>query len=100
MILSTLKVQTDNRNVRENLLKISSHTHPKHSKPYIFILQNSNKPPDVFCTHLFFSSSTILIFGGLFLHRLSSIFKVSIKCIRVPTTYFARKSRTRRDNIN
>ena len=49
------------------------------------------KPPDGFCTHLFFVSSIILIFGGLFLHSLSKLLKVYIKWLRVPTTDFVRK---------
>ena len=44
------------------------------------------------CTHLFFVSSIILVFGGLFLHRLSRLLKVYIKWLRVPTTEFVRKN--------
>ena len=36
MILSPVKSQPDGRNVREILLKISWHTHLKHSKAYTF----------------------------------------------------------------
>ena len=50
-------------------------------------------------THIFFDSTIILIFEGLFLHRLSRILKVNLNWLRVPTTDFARqKFRTRRDN--
>ena len=58
-------------------------------------------PPDEFCTHLFFASAIILIFGGLFLHILSRLIKFNTNCLRVPTTDFARqKYTTRRDNPN
>ena len=55
------------------------------------------KPPDGFCTHIFFASAIILILSGIFLHRLSRIIKVELKLIRVPTTEFSRqKFRNRR----
>ena len=51
--------------------------------------------------HLFFESATILIFSGIFLHRLYRIPKFKIKWIRVPTTEFSRKKqRTRRNKPN
>ena len=53
--------------------------------------QKFNKPLDGFFTHLFFTSSNNLIFGGLFLHRLSRLLKLNFNCIRVPTTDFAKK---------
>ena len=56
MILIPVKYQPDGSNVREIIFKISWHEHIKHSKPYTFILQKVNKPPDGFCTHLFFAS--------------------------------------------
>ena len=60
-----------------------------------------NKPPYGFCAHLFFVSTIILIFGGLFLHRLYRLLKVKINCLRVSTTEFDRKKfRTRRYNPN
>ena len=59
----------------------------------------SNKTPYGICINLFFASEIILIFGGLFLHRLSRLLKVNLNSIMVPTTDFARqKCRTRRDN--
>ena len=67
----------------------------------MFILQKLKKPPDRFFTHLFFASAIILIFGGLFLHRLSRLLKFNLNWIRVPKTDFARqKFRNRRDNQN
>ena len=101
MILSPVKYQLYGSNVTEIILKISCHIHLKHSKPYMFVLPKLKNPPDGFFTHLFFVSEIILIFGGLFLHRLSRLLKVNINCIMVPTTDFARqKCRTRRDNQN
>ena len=62
-------------------------------------LQKLKMPPDGFSTHLFFASAIILIFGGLFLHRLSRLLKYNPNLVRVPTTDFARKKcRTRRYN--
>ena len=59
------------------------------------------KPPDGFCTLLFFASATILIFVGIFLHRLSRLIKVNLKWIRLPKTDSARqKCIIRRYNTN
>ena len=41
-------------------------------------------PTDGPLTHIFFTSSIILIFGGLFLNRLSSILKFKLKFMMVP----------------
>ena len=101
MIMIPVKSQPDGSNFREIILKISWHTQLKYSKPYTFILQKVKNLPDGLCTHLFFASSIILIFGDIFLHRLSRIIKVKIKWIRLPTTDFVRqKFITRRDNPN
>ena len=66
MIIGLLKAQPDGINVRNIILNISCNTHLKHYKIYTFILQKVKKPPDVFCTHLFFASERILIFVGIF----------------------------------
>ena len=63
MIIIPVKYQPYCSNVAEILLNISLKTHLKYSNPYIFILPKSKNPPDVFCTHLLFSSAIILIFG-------------------------------------
>ena len=62
IILNPVKYQLDVRNVTEILLNISCHTHLKHSKPYMFILQKLKKPTDGSVTHLFFASAIILVF--------------------------------------
>ena len=99
MIISPLKTQPYGSNVTEILLKSSWHTHLKYSNPYILILQITKKPPDGFFTHLLFASTIILIFGGLFSHRISRLIKVNINCLSVPTTESERqKIRTRREN--
>ena len=101
MIISPVKYQLDGRNVTEIILKISCHTHLKHSEPCMFILKKLKKPPDGLFTNIFFASAIILIFGGLFLHRLSRLLKFNLNWIRVPKTDFERqKCRTRRDNPN
>ena len=86
MITGPVKSQQYGRYVREILLKISWNTQLKHSKPCKIILQKVKKPPDGFYTCIFFASAIILIFGGLFLHRLSRLLKVNLKWIRVKTT--------------
>ena len=88
MILSPVISQPYGSNVRENLLKRSRHTDLKHSNPYTFILQKFKNPPDIFFTHIFFASETMLIFGGLFLHSISRILKVNLKWLRAPITEF------------
>ena len=99
IISSPVKSQPDGINVRENLLKISWHTHIKNSKPYTFILQKVKNPPDGFCTHILFVPSIILIFGGLFLHSIFRIIKVKLTWIRATKTDFERqKIITRRYN--
>ena len=78
-----------------------TNTHLKHSKPYTFSLQKVKKPPDGFCTNIVFASETILIVGGLFLHKISRPLKANIKWIRVPRTEFKRqKYIDRRGNKN
>ena len=73
----------------------------KHSKPYTFILQTVNKPPDVFFTHIFFDSKIILIFSGIFLLRLSRLLIVNLKWIKVPTVDFSKtKSETQERTQN
>ena len=84
MIIIPVKYQLYGRNVTEIILKISCHIHLKHSKPYMFVLPKLKNPPDGFFTHLFFASAIILIFGGLFLHRLSMLLKFNPNRIRVP----------------
>ena len=101
MILIPVKYQPDDNNVREIILKSSSHTHLKYSKLYTLILQKVKKPPDEFFTNILFASEIILIFGGLFLHRLSRILKFKLKCLRMPKNDFSgQKFRTRRENPN
>ena len=90
MILIPVKYQPYGNNVEEIIPNISWHTHLKHSKPYIFILQKLKKPQDYFFTHLLFASEIILIFGGIFLHWVSRLLKIKLSWIRVPTTDFAR----------
>ena len=51
-----------------------------------------NKPQEVFFTRILYASEIILIFGGLFLHRLSRILKVNIYWIRVPTNEISIKN--------
>ena len=101
MIISPVKSQPYGSNVIKIMLKISWHTHLKHSKPQIFTLQKVKNPPDGFCTHLFFASSVILIFGGILLHRFFRLLKFNLKWIRVPTIDFSRqKCRTRKEDPN
>ena len=50
-----------------------------------------NKPPDGFCTHLFFASEIVLIFGGLFFYGIFRIFKFKIKWLRATTNDFIQK---------
>ena len=58
-----------------------------------------NNPPDGFCTNILFVSAIILIFGCIFIHRLSKIFKVKLKCLKAPTVYYAKqKWGNRREN--
>ena len=76
-------------------------THLKHSKTYKRFKTKVKKPPDRFCTHLFFASSVILIFGGILLHRFFRLLKFNLKWIRVPTIDFSRqKCRTRKEDPN
>ena len=101
MITGPVKSQQYGRYVREILLKISWNTQLKHSKPCKIILQKVKKPPDGFYTCIFFASAIILIFGGLFLHRLSRLLEVDIKWIRFLPTYFVwQHCRNRRENTN
>ena len=80
--------------------ELMSHTPKTFQEIHIYFTKVKN-PPDVFCTHIFFASKTILIFGGLFLNRLSGILRFDINWLRVPTTDFGgKKCRTRRDNPN
>ena len=89
MILSLVKSQLDGNNVREIILQRLWHTQLKHSMSCTVILHKLKNPPDGFCTHLFFASSIILIFGGTFLYRISRILKVNLKWLRVQTTDFS-----------
>ena len=68
-----------------------AHTHITFQAIHIYFAK-VKKPPDEFCTHLFFASTIILIFGGLFLHRLSRLLKFKINWLRVPKTEFARQN--------
>ena len=77
-----------------------AHT-PKMLQCLHIYFKKLNKPPDGFCTHIFFDLAIILIFGGVSLYRLSSIIKVNLKWLRVPTTDFERqKCRTKSENSN
>ena len=68
---------------------------------FTYILQKSKKPPGGLYNNLFFASETILIFGGLFLHRLSRLLKIKFNWIKVTKTELERqKLRTRRYNQN
>ena len=64
---------------------------PKTSQAIHVYFQKVKKPPDGFCNHLFFASVIILIFDGLFLHRISRLSKVKKNCIRITTTEFSRE---------
>ena len=71
------------------------------SKTFQYIHTYSTKvknPPDGIFTHILFSSEIILIFSGLFLHRLYRLLKVNIKWIRVPTLILKSNYRTMREN--
>ena len=48
-------------------------------------------PPDEFCTHLFFDSAIILIFGGILLYKLYIVLKYNLKWFSVPKIDFARQ---------
>ena len=56
--------------------------------PPKFILHKYKETSDIFCTYLFFASSSIQIFCGVFLHSLSRLLKFKIKWLRMPTTEF------------
>ena len=100
-MLIPVKYQAYGINVTEIIPKSSWHTHLKHYKPYMFILQKLKKPQNGLCTNLFFDSEIILIFGGLFLYILSRLLKLKLNWLRVITTDFTRqKHRTRRENPN
>ena len=94
MILSPVKAEPDGKSFIEVLLKSSWHRHLKHSKPYTFIKKRLKKPPNGLCNLLLFASAKILIFGGLFIHRISRILKFKLNWLRVPTTDFARQKLT------
>ena len=101
MILRPLKYQPYLSNVRSIPPQSSWHAHLKHFKPYTFILQKLKKPPDGFRYCLFFALEIIMIFGGLFLHRISRLIKGNLKLIRLSKTDFAiQKFITRRENQN
>ena len=91
IIISPVKSQQDGSNVTEILLDGTWNTHLKHSKPCIFILQKLKNPPYGFCNHLFFFSAIILIFGGLFLHRIYRLITVKLNWLRVTTTDLVKK---------
>ena len=74
---------------------------PKTFQAIHIHFEKVKKPTYEFCTHLFFASEMILIFGGLFLYRLSRILKLKLNWIRVTTNELARERlRTRRENTN
>ena len=81
MILIPVKAQPDGSNATKIILESSWHIHLNYSNPYLFILQKLKNPLDIFCNHHFFASAIILIYGGLFLHRLSRILKVKFNWI-------------------
>ena len=91
MLISPVKYQPYGINIEYILPKRACHTHLKHSNPYTFILQKLNKPSDILCTHIFFASEIILIFSGVFVHRISRILKVNLKWIRVTAIDFSRQ---------
>ena len=66
ILLSSVNFQPNGSNATEIMLNSLCHIDLKHSKLYTFIWQKSKKHPDGFCTHLFFASEIILLFGGLF----------------------------------
>ena len=76
-----------------------SHTPKTFQAIYIYFTKLKN-PPCEFYTHLFFASAIILVFGGLFLHRIYMLIKANTIRIRLPKTYCAKKFRTRRENKN
>ena len=73
----------------EKLNKFYPRAHGTHTLKiqYIHIyFTKSEESSRWILTHIFFDSEIILIFGGLFLHRLSRILKVNLKWIRVTMT--------------
>ena len=80
--------QQFNRNSTQDIM---AHTHKTSQAMHIYFTK-MKKPTDTFCTHLFFASAIILIFGGLFLHRIPRLLKVNLNLIRAPTTDFSRKN--------
>ena len=66
-----------------------THTPKIFQAIYIYFTKSEEASILIF-THLFFVSSIILIFVGLFLQRISRIIKVNLNWIRVPTTDFAK----------
>ena len=91
MPIIPVKYQPFGINVREIPLRISWQTYIKHSKPYIFIIKKQRSLQMDF-SHLLFYSAVILIFGGLFLHRLYRLLKFKFNWILVPKTDFAIKN--------
>ena len=55
-------------------------------------LTKLKKPPYGFSTHLFFDSAIMLIFGGLFLHRISRLLVVNINWISVARNFLQDKN--------
>ena len=79
---------------------LKAHTPKTFQSLHIYFIKVKN-PPDGFCSRLLFASVVIIIFGGIFVHRLYRILKVQLKLIKVPTTDFERqKFSTRRENQN
>ena len=77
-----------------------AHT-PKILQSIRIYFTKSENPADRFFTRLFFASEIILIFGGLYFHRLSRLLNIKLNWLRVPTSDFARqKFRNRRENPN
>ena len=101
MILCPVKPPSDGRNITEILPKSSCHTHLKHSKPYIFILQKVKKRSYGSLNRLFFYSAITLTFGGSFMHRGYRLLKVKLNWLRVQTNDFERqKIIINRENTN
>ena len=88
MILIPLKYQLDGINAIKIIFKSSWHTHMKHYKPYTVILKTAKNPSYGFCAHILYASTIILIFSGLFLHRISRLLVVNLKWLRIPIVYF------------
>ena len=91
MIVSLYKEKMDESRFKEIMYKSECHKHLHFSYPYSFIIQKWKKHPNGCFMHVFFETTIILIFGGLFMHHLSWIYQVSFKWLKVPTAEFSKE---------